>query len=215
MSLGVIVAGQYVECDVPIVSWRERPQLAFKGLRHRPETRAVILHHTAGEGDASQVHRTLTQRRLSVHFHVGHTGAVTQYADCEARASHAGHANGWSIGIEIQNRGNTSPVQSGIKRALVVERIHGVDVTHTTILPAQVTSVLALLETLCTAYELPFKVPMFGTDVLATVLAPTFLEQWRGVLGHMHVAREKVDPGLAVLRAVAAQHLRGVDGNAE
>ena len=46
--------------------WFEPPMKGTR-LRKKPPT-SVVLHHTAGEGGASQVFRTLKNRGLSIHF---------------------------------------------------------------------------------------------------------------------------------------------------
>jgi len=207
----VYVGGERRFVAAPVRTWRDGDVPGFPKLPHRRRTSAVVLHWTGGEGDAEQMHRVLVRRKLSVHFHIDHMGVITQFCDTEARCAHAGTANAYSIGIEIQNRANKVREvreQKGITRELVTEQIHGVDVTHTTFTAEQTRSALALTDALCIAYSLPFRVPMQGGDVLATTLIEAELSVWSGVLGHLHLSRAKVDPGLALLRAIAARPLR-------
>jgi N-acetyl-anhydromuramyl-L-alanine amidase AmpD len=196
VSNAILIDGHphYVGREVRV--WTETG-LAFPALGKRTETRAVVVHHTGGEGDAKQVHRVLKERGLSVQFFIDHLGIIHQFADASARANHAGNANGWSCGIEIQNRANANPTQRGIKREVVIERIHGKEAKRTTLLPEQVTSAIALVEVLCKAYGLPMEVPLAGADVASTV-----------VPGHLHLKATKIDPGLVVLRAIAAHRIR-------
>jgi N-acetyl-anhydromuramyl-L-alanine amidase AmpD len=205
VSNAIIVNGQPVYVGREVRVWTETG-LAFPALGKRTETRSICLHHTGGEGDATQVHRVLTGRRLSVQFFIDHLGIITQFCDASDRASHAGSANGWSCGIELQNRANANAVQKGIKREVLLERIHGIQAKRTTFLPEQMASALALVEALCKAYGLPEEVPMAGSDVAATVVPG--IERHRGVIGHLHLKQSKVDPGLAILRAVAARRIR-------
>jgi N-acetyl-anhydromuramyl-L-alanine amidase AmpD len=205
VSNAILIDGHphYVGREVRV--WTETG-LEFPALGKRTETRAVVVHHTGGEGDAAQVHRVLKGRGLSVQFFIDHLGIIHQFTDASARASHAGTANGWSCGIEVQNRANANAVQRGIKREVVLERIHGKEAKRTTFLPEQVVSVLALVEVLCKAYGLPMEVPLTGSDVSATVIPNPAM--FRGVIGHLHLKATKVDPGLAILRAVAARRIR-------
>jgi N-acetyl-anhydromuramyl-L-alanine amidase AmpD len=209
----IFCGGRPIPCDAEVRTWRTQLKLTFPRLRMRTETRMVVAHHTGGEGDAAQVHRTLVERGLSVHFVVDAVGLVTQFVDAEVRAAHAKTANGFSIGIEVINGATDKPGPRN--RTLVRENVHGVDATRATFLPAQVTSTLALIEALCGAYELPMAVPMHGTDVLSTVMPAAQLASFRGVVGHLQIDAQKVDPGLALLRAVAAHPLRGRDGAAQ
>ena len=215
MTRAIIVGGEPVYCDADVRTWDDTG-LGFPTLRTRSTTRAVILHHTGGEGDAVQCHATLLKRGLSVHFFVGADGTIAQYADANARCAHAREANAWSVGIEMQNRADDRKIVRGIERELVVENIHGQDATRTTFLQPQVTAALALTDALCRAYDLPFAVPMAGSRIYATALPASELATYRGVLGHLHLTRAKVDPGIAILRAVhASRNTRGKDGAAE
>src|SRR5690606_14964258 len=178
-------------------------------LPYRTETRGVVVHHTGGEGGGKQVHRVLRNRGLSVQFFVDHEGVIWQYADANARAQHAGvTANGWTCGIEIQNRANASPLQNGIRREVVIDSVHGVEAKRTTFLPEQVASTLALVSALCHWYGLPMVVPMDGQRVRDGALTRAELASFRGVLGHFHVTKRKIDPGLAIMRAIAAHPIR-------
>lgn len=211
----ILCGGQQVEVpDLTVQTWRYLPKLGFPRLKQRPETRAVILHWTGGTGRHEQVHRTLVERGLSVHFVIDPDGSCFQHCDTITLASHCKGANLFSIGIEVVNPGTDRSTEKP-PRALTRESIHGVDQVRTTFYPAQVRAALLLTDALCTHYGLPMRVPMAGSDVLATALSPEQLAHWRGVLGHLHVTRTKVDPGLALLRAVAAHPLRGREGSAE
>ena len=210
----IIVSGNPFPCAAEVIGWHDSG-LSFPVPKRRAHTDLVVEHWTGGENDAPGVHHTLRSRNLSVQFFVNAFGVVYQFCDATALCAQARGVNDRSVGIEIQNRADREPIVRGIKRELVVEEIHGVRATRTTFLPAQITAVLHLTEALCAAYHLPFEVPMVGNDVVSTALSPTALESFRGVIGHYHVTREKVDPGLVLMRAIAASHLRGRDGAAE
>lgn len=203
----VFVSGKPIPCDAKVRTWRTQLDLSFPRLQPRKETRAVLLHHTGGEGDSLQVHRTLVERNLSVHFCVDRDGLITQYVDASARCSHAKQANPWSVGIEIVNGATDKP--GPFNRTLVCENIHGVYATRATFLQAQIDATLALVESLCGAYGLPMSCPMNGTDVLSTVMPLEQQTTFRGVCGHLQVDTQKVDPGLRILRAVVAHPNRG------
>jgi N-acetyl-anhydromuramyl-L-alanine amidase AmpD len=211
----ILCGGEQVDVpDLAVQTWRYQPKLGFPRLKARRETRAVCLHWTGGTGRHEQVYRTLVERNCSVHFVIDPDGSVFQHCDTFTLAAHCKGANPFSIGIEIVNPA-TEVSKETPPRALTREVIHGVDQVRTAFYPAQVKAALALTAALCTQYMLPMRVPMAGADVLATVLTPGQLAEWTGVLGHLHVNRQKADCGLMLLRAVAAHSLRGRDGSAQ
>ena len=223
----IIVNGKEVSCSAPVILW-EDSGLRFDGLMVRTDTRSVVLHHTGGSGMAAQLLRTLKTRtdkrgkvmRLSVHFCVEPNGNVYQFCDTNRRCAHAGSVddtngdglqasgNAYSVGIEVVNP--ASPVAStrGIRRALVREEIHGIEQVATAFTSEQVASILALTGALCSAYGLPFDVPMDGPDVLATVIPESDFVNFRGVCGHLNLTSGKRDPGLAILRSIASMTRR-------
>lgn len=198
----VLVDGREIRCEARI---RREPKFTFTGLARRTETRGVCLHHTAGRRGGPAVFRTLQTRGLSVQFCVNTDGEIWQFCDAALRCSHATGANSWSIGVEIVNPAQPKQAFGDSPRAVVVENIHGQDVQHTTFTADQMVAALALTETLCKAYGLPLAVPMDGHDVLSTAAPRTTLDGFRGVVGHLQLTTRKVDPGLAILRAVAAK----------
>jgi N-acetyl-anhydromuramyl-L-alanine amidase AmpD len=203
----VIIGGQSHSIDAPTLTWRESGW-QFPNLKHRRHTRCVVWHHTAGEGGGERVYRTLLQRKLSVHFVIERDGRIVQYADTETRCSHAGSANGHSIGVEVVNRADMRPIANGVRRELVREVIHGDERIATTFLAPQIASALALAEVLSDAYHLPMAVPMDGNDVLSTVMSERVADVFIGHTGHLHWSPAKVDPGITLLRAIAAHSAR-------
>jgi N-acetyl-anhydromuramyl-L-alanine amidase AmpD len=226
----IMVSGREVACDAPVILWEESG-LRFDALGKRTETRCVVLHHTGGVGMAPQVFRTLKTRadkrgrlmNLSVHFCVEPNGNVYQFCDADRRCAHAGSVddlngdgiqisgNACSVGVEVVNPASSMASTRGIRRALVREEIHGVEQVATAFTSEQTASTIALTRSLCAAYGLPFATEMDGTDVFATVMAESQFRQFRGVCGHFHLTRRKRDPGLAILRAIAATSLRKVN----
>jgi len=172
----------------------------FEALGRRTETRAIVVHWTGGEGGGQQVFQTLRQRNLSVHFLIDQEGTIFQYAPLGARCSHAGIANGWSIGIEIANRANEQEAHKLWHRDLVETKIHGRKVTYTNFLSAQYLSCYWLVRKVCMHYGLPMEAPRDANGVLETgVLGVDRLRTFRGVLGHYHLTAQKTDPGPEIL----------------
>lgn len=198
----VLVDGREVRCQAVV---KREPRFTFAGLAKRESTRAVVLHWTGGRRGGPAVFRTLQTRGLSVQFNIDPDGTIWQFCDASMRCSHATGANSWSIGVEMTNPAQPKQATGDVPRAVVVESIHGRDVKHTTFTAEQVAAALALVETLCKAYGLPLAVPMDGRGVLSTVVPKAQLAAFRGVIGHLHTTLRKIDPGIAILRAVAAR----------
>ena len=177
------------------------------GVRARTEqVRAVVVHHTGGEGGAEQVCRTLRARRLSVHYVIDYDGAVTQHADHDVVTYHAGQANGWTIGVEVVNRARP-PATTAHPREAYRDVVHGRESARLRFTPAQVEACRALCRRVCAEYGLPFDVPKDPSGALiTTTLAPQVLATYRGVLGHYHVTSRKIDPVPHLLRDIMLPH---------
>ena len=189
----IIVRQQAVEVDFDVENWH-RTGLYFSRLGMRSTTSSVGLHWTGGEGGASQVYRVLKDRRLSVQFFIDYDGTIFQMADAQARAAHIGTENARCIGIEIANRASTKP-NAKRPRELYTEKVHGKAFRATYFTPAQVASAEKLTRALCKIYGLPYEAPPTHT-----VAPKAFLDGFRGVIGHFHVTRRKVDPGVRLLQ---------------
>lgn len=180
-----------------------KPTDAGCSRRSKPVT-CVVLHWTGGEGGHEQIHRTLSTRRLSIHFTVAQDGSVMQHADPTGTVcSHAGGTmNGVSVGIEIANAG-FPPAHEKWPRQKLPARIHGRSVMTLGFYNAQTAAVLALTRHLCAMFGLPFAVPRTPDGaVVGDVMPRDARLAWRGVLGHLHISAEKADPGIALLEAV-------------
>jgi N-acetyl-anhydromuramyl-L-alanine amidase AmpD len=190
-SREIIVAGRAVSVNADVV---RDPKLQFSALGKRTETRAVLHHWTGGEGGGAQVFQTLKDRGLSVHFLIDQLGTIYQYADAALRCSHAGIANGWSVGVEISNRADKNEDHARWPRNLLRGR--------TDFYPTQYDAAKELTVALCRAFGLPRVAPMLNGKVRDGRL--TFAEErlYRGVLGHYHVSEVKKDPGPDLLEYV-------------
>jgi N-acetyl-anhydromuramyl-L-alanine amidase AmpD len=206
----LFAGGKRVEVGFPILHTHK-----LHVSRMRKRTDLIVEHWTGGENPVDTFVGTLKTRGLSCHFFVDHEGSVYQLCDADALAAHARGHNARSVGVEIQNHATGDPVVRGIRREVVLEDVHGVPERRATFTPAQVAATIKLTEALCAHYGLPFAVPMDGRDVVRTTLPVHELAEYRGVVGHYHLTRRKRDPGLALMRAIAATRTRGRDGAAE
>lgn len=93
------------DIDTSMVGKIEGP--GFTHGRKMESVEGMIIHHTAGTGEASDVARVLQERGLSVHYVVDKQGRVVQLMDDSLEAWHAGKNNdsGYdnrnTVGVEI------------------------------------------------------------------------------------------------------------------
>ncbi len=172
------------------------PQLRFTGKPRTQPIRGVVVHYTGGEGSAQQVYNVLKSRGLSVHYHIDQKGRVTQYAPYDVVCLHAGPANHWSVGIEV------SCVGHGVQnprwpRTRYPDEIHGKKVRQARFYPEQQAALNELVTYLCDELELPREVAPGST-----LLSSWDLSRFRGVLGHFHLSRNKLDPGSEPLQGI-------------
>ena len=175
-----------------------------KGVRSRRQPiRAILLHHQGGEGGASQLFNVLNGGRenrrtgkpiyLSVHFSIDREGNITQHADVDTVCLHAGIANEFSVGIEMANRG-VAPALRGVPREVYSDSVHGRKMDFLRFFPAQVSAAYDLCIDLCDLLNLPWEFPMERGRVTRRLLSKKELTDHRGLLGHLHVSRRKIDP---------------------
>ncbi len=154
----------------------------------RPSNRAELLAR----------YQANTERDVSWHLTIDTDGAVIQSCDTASwMAWHAGHANGWSVGIECAQHPDTSDLWQ-----------------------VQVASLVAVVEVLCRELRIPRRVPVgadgrpFAGVVRAWQEASEGgrQEPWAGVLGHRNLTthRGPGDPGDALFEALLAAGFEAV-----
>lgn len=192
-------------------------------LRRPP--RLLVLHYTAGENPAEVTFRTLRRRGLSIHFVVD-APRVVQMADLDRKCAHAADVNGYSIGVEIRNRGAPPPLK-GHPRKSYRDRARGRERSflHFTEEETDLVCELADHITMLTRIPrmLPLEVrdrgavfavpqrltedeyPLPGARVLRDPMPPSLLRSHQGACGHCHVPslKRKVDPGPILLDDLA------------
>lgn len=187
------------------------PGLASVRLRDQP-VRAVVLHHTGGEGGWERVCKTLKSRQsrgapdgLSVHFVIDRLGTIVQTADLDLVTLHAGRANGMSVGIEITSAGH-GHCHPNFPREHYYRFVRGRNTRYLKFYSEQMKSAIALTKALCAEYNLPYEVPRdFNGKVSTDVLTAEQFAGYRGVLGHLHITNSKIDPSLHLLEAIGAK----------
>jgi len=141
-----------------------------------------VLHYDAA-GTSRECFRILQDvRRLSVHFLLDVDGTIYQTLDLRDQAWHATKANPRSIGVEIANLG-----------------VQGPNLEQPAFTEPQYLSLARLAAALCVVFpRIATEIPREGAGAVRTnVLSDPEFEAFRGILGHLHVQAEKLDPGPA------------------
>lgn len=156
----------------------------MKGCRARTQgVDQIVVHTTGGVGDAKQIHRTLSNRGLSIHYIVA-DGQVVQCADPASTVTyHAGNANGRSIGIEIRNpltgsnRGWADLTDTLHGRRMTLKECHAADLFQTALLLRALTA--------------EFCIPRNFLDTPGVFAGAV---DFNGIIGHYHLTNKKIDP---------------------
>lgn len=174
----------------------------------RDPIRAIVLHHTGGQGGLDQLFRTLRTRTgprskdgLSVHYGVAPNGEMREWAPPELVCLHAGPANEWSIGFEVCSPGFPGKVRNqekakGIERVEYQDRLNGRRVKFVDYTVEQYAALLPKIDALCAKYDIPRKVPTEADgSLMKRVMTNRELGMFRGVMAHYHITDGKADPG--------------------
>lgn len=217
MSAGLVVSGARVEVPsvVDLVTWLDDPTRAppITDGRTRDASRVtgIVLHTSRGVRGVVQpgsrpsrraellaLYQSRTEREVSWHLTIDTDGTVLQQADVGTwMAWHAGHANGWSVGIECVQHPDSGDLWQ-----------------------VQVDACVAVVEALCAALRIARRTPV-GPDGRPW---PALIAEHReaseggrqrpfaGVLGHRALTtnRGPGDPGDSLFAALLAAGFEGV-----
>lgn len=215
MTGGLVINGVRVPVPgVRIVTYLDDPARCprvTKGFARPASAAAAVMLHTSrgrsgvivdGSRESDKAaklvrYQTRTERAASWCVTIGSAGDVWQQCDAATFATwHATVANPWSVGLELAQDRDTP------------------DLTR-----AQVDACVAVVRALCSALNIPLRVPAIdGAPVNGVVRAWQPRKQGggaraaAGVLGHRNVttSRGKGDPGDGIFRALLAAGFGGV-----
>lgn len=220
MSL-IIDGHELADTDDWVLDFRH--YLEFKPWRGARPRDAVIdlftIHWTGGEGTADQVHQTLLRRLLGIELIIDRHGEIYQCCDpLKVSALSVGRGrrfNPRQLGVEIVNYGFTwprwrRPPSLGRDRPTIRTKIKGMTLQIAEFYPVQLEAVLWLVDAITAAIPtIPRRVPRerSGELIHRTLTRPEALK-FKGIVGHYHLSRIKIDPGPALMEIVA-KHLQG------
>lgn len=194
------------------------PHIGKRTRGRRPQV--LVTHWTGGERPNEDIYRTLRKRGYGVEFTMDAHGHIWQHADpYEVYTAHAGGFNLYSFGLEMQNQGlYPHPAWSKATQVRMDKRfnrgrervtIRGREHSVCAFTLDQIEAYLDFCDALADAEIIPRRVPLRprkmviydpGGDVKVGLLntnrlPPEKAKKFKGVCGHFHVHRSKVDPG--------------------
>jgi len=209
----IIIGGEKIVLPgVRVHTWHDHG-MSFEiaqAPRREEAIRWCVLHWTAsereGEAGASQIHRTLVSRGLSVEFAITNEGAIWQFVvPAERRCRHCSRVNPFSVGVEVSGVGWARPGRPSLgattRRRRYTATVHGWRTTWLDYLPEQHWAVAGLADALLEA------LPELGRRVELEPFerrSDAHLARQSGFCGHLHAAwlskaHPKCDPGPAPL----------------
>lgn len=214
-GVGLIIDGARVPVPgVRVCTWRDDPKRAPRvtdGATRTVKPVAIVLHTSRGvrgvvrdgarastRAETLALYQTRTAREVSWCATVDTDGDVLQQCDAATWTCwHAGHANRWTVGIEMVQHPDTGDLWR-----------------------AQVDATVAVVRVLCDTLGIPRRVPV-GADGRPVVgVVPSWQSaakggaatRWPGVIGHRHLTTDRGpgDPGDAIFEALLAAGFAGV-----
>lgn len=211
---GIILNGRRYQ--VPgrrVLTWHEHGVQFRVGQgfnrRRRGDIELVVWHWTGAENPPLTMAKTLERRALGVEFAIDRDAYGTIYQFCDpfiVDTADAGPVNHRSVGIEVVNYGVRSwdrawmvPAR-GADRVVEQQRIHGKPVSVAGFYDVQTKSARALAEVLSAVLEIPREVPLYADGTVDDHLFDDRrIENFQGHCGHLHVNKDKLDPGTRLL----------------
>jgi hypothetical protein len=194
--MSLIVRDRTIEVPgVTVINWQSGDPGVRHCRHHRPRkhpVQAIVLHTSRGveapvvealqsdHGRRLAHYQATTERQVSWHLTVCRDGTVLQQADLERSVTwHAGHANAWSVGIELAQ----APRNPAITRAQIEATVKLCDV---------ITAVFSIPRMACFSRE-PREYWQRGGGRIPS-----------GVVGHRNLTRSRGpgDPGDHVMSAL-------------
>jgi hypothetical protein len=211
----IIIAGdKWVLPGIKVHTWHDHG-MTFEianAPRRLDAVRQCVLHWVAaerdGESGASQIHRTLVSRGLSVEFAITNDGTIWQFVDpVERRCRHCSRVNPFSVGVEVSGVGWVRPgrplLGATTLRRQYEATIHGWKTRFFDYLPAQQDAVNILACALTASLDIE---PIVMTEPWER-RKTSDLKAFSGYLGHFQAASlrvkyPKTDPGTAPLESL-------------
>lgn len=203
----IICNGKPVEIDWhKVILWDDEGGLRCEPDQYkahkRPRKVKMFLVHWDACLSSKQMSGVLKERGLSVPFAIDNDGTIFQLMDTKHVAWHAKGVNTHSVGVEIANavklRYQKWYTKNGFeKRPIVVNsELNGETLPPMLgFYPVQIEALKALMKAVCTAHDIPLKVPLDPAgNLVAGVDHRVQGRSFSGIAGHYHVTSTKQDP---------------------
>lgn len=212
---GLIIDGVRVPVPgVRVTTWvddpKRAPPITDGRERSASAVRSIVLHTSRGvrgtirdgsrdsnRAEVLALYQSRTARQVSWCLSVDTDGDVLQQCDAARWACwHAGHANAWTIGIEMVQHPDTGDLWR-----------------------VQVDACVAVVGALCDALAIPKRVPVDASGKPFAGVVPSWRSvakggkatQWPGVLGHRNITTDRGpgDPGSSIFEALLSSGFAG------
>ena len=176
------------------------PRTCFKKTANFTRKPTLIVTHWDAALSATSCHKILKRRGLSSHFVIDNDGTIYQMVDTNNIAWHAKGTNESSIGIDFSNAYYLKYQKVYRKRGfgnrpVLESTVHGSPTgAHLGYYEVQLEAYKALLQSLCSHYNIPLECPQTPSGGLYKgVYDPATTGQFHGVVCHYHLNAKKID----------------------
>lgn len=189
------------QIEYPFPSWafvglKDKNALVASPSHYRSRSgrdiKSIVIHHDCCL-NSKDCFKVLERRGLSIHFMIDYDGTIFQSVDLEHSAQHAGTANKFSIGIEINNpislQYQTYYTSKKLEPRPIIKEWVSNGKKYKKFLgyyDVQVTALKQLVKTLCSGLGIPKEVAPTHN-----FYEPSLKGEFEGICAHYHVDPKK------------------------
>jgi hypothetical protein len=178
-------------------------------MRSKDKITMFVCHWDAGYDSLGCIRAFNSARQDGNKYHtqfcIDNDGTIIQVHDCATTTAHAGNVNFISVGVEISNAAsskdltleqiNEKYVKKGFPPRPIRDAIvRGRPYRHVGFYDIQLKALKALIESVCSFYNIPIKFPVDANGKVITDTIPiSKLKNFKGIINHYHESVDKVD----------------------
>lgn len=199
----IVYNGQKHSISWKTINFLDSDGKSCRSIKRKNKVNDFIVLHWTATLTAEDTIRVLKERNLGVHFIVSENGVILQLADLAEITEHCGPlGNARSIGIEI-----VSPYYPkfqpycekhlGPRPIVLDDEVHGQRLgPYLGFYDVQEEAVAQLVKVVCSVCNIPVQIPRDTEGkALKTALSAEDLKKYKGIMGHLNLTTNKIDPG--------------------